>query len=160
MSARVVGIIQARMGSSRLPGKVLLNIEGEAMLGRVVTRASRSTTLHEVLVATTSDPDDDVIMEYCEVRGIPTSRGSKYDVLDRYYHAAAATRADAVVRITADCPFLDPSLVDDVVRTLLGAADGESHGAPNPAPPGFDFAANRLPPPWKRTYPIGLDAEA
>jgi spore coat polysaccharide biosynthesis protein SpsF len=151
MKQRVVAIIQARMGSSRLPGKVLKDIAGRPMLARVYIRSSRSSTIDETLVATTIETADDPIAEYCDFSGIPFDRGSQFDVLDRYYQAAIQAEADVVVRITADCPVIDPSLIDDVVKTLTGTGDRGS---------GFDFAANRLPPPWHRSYPIGLDVEA
>lgn len=143
---RVVAIIQGRMSSSRLPGKILADIAGQPMLQRVFIRTSRARTLSETVFATTTDASDDPVAEYCDLSGIPFTRGSLYDVLDRYYQAAKETKADVVVRITADCPVIDPALIDDVVRTLL---EDE-----------YDFACNRLPPPWTRTYPIGLDVEA
>lgn len=145
MSVRTVAIIQARMGSSRLPGKVLLDIAGQPMLGRVVRRVRRAARLNDVLVATTTDGSDDPVAGFCDSMGIPYVRGSLYDVLDRYYQAACHTQADLIVRVTADCPVIDPLLIDDCIQTLL---DGP-----------FDFACNRLPPPWSRTYPIGLDTE-
>lgn len=133
------------MGSSRLPGKVLLDIAGKPMLARVVARTSRSATVDQVLVATSTDASDDPVAAYCESIGALYTRGGIHDVLDRYYQAAKHARADVVVRITADCPVIDPVLVDDCVNTLL---DGS-----------FDFVCNRLPPPFTRTYPIGLDTE-
>lgn len=145
MKPRVVAIVQARMGSSRLPGKVLLDIAGQPMLRRVFSRTSRSATVHETLIATTTDSADNSIAEYCGFSGIPFTRGSQFDVLDRYYQAAKQFQADVVVRITADCPIIDPGLIDGVVRTLLEAK--------------YDFVCNRLPPPFHRTYPIGLDVE-
>jgi len=148
MPPRVVAIIQARMASSRLPGKVLLDISGQAMLARVVARASRSARLDQILVATTTDTSDDAVASYCASRGILCARGSQYDVLDRYYQAALQYRPDLVVRVTGDCPAIDPHLIDDAVATL--ASD-------NAGP--FDFVANRLPPPFHRTFPIGLDVE-
>jgi spore coat polysaccharide biosynthesis protein SpsF len=150
MKQRVVAIIQARMGSSRLPGKVMKDIAGQPMLARVFTRSSRSTRVDETLVATTIETADDPVEEYCDFSGIPCSRGSQFDVLDRYYQAAVQAKADVVVRITADCPVIDPTLIDDVVNVLIGK---EVQGTE------FDFAANRLPLPWHRTYPIGLDIE-
>ena len=144
--SRVVAIIQGRMGSSRLPGKILADIAGQPMLQRVFTRAARAHSLTQTLFATTTDPSDDPVAEYCQANGISFTRGSLYDVLDRYYQAAREARADVVVRITADCPVIDPALIDDVTRLLLSGQ--------------FDFACNRLPPPWHRTYPIGLDVEA
>jgi spore coat polysaccharide biosynthesis protein SpsF len=145
MSPRVTAIIQARMGSSRLPGKVLLDIAGKPMLARVVTRTARAATVHQVLVATTTDASDDPVAACCQTMGVDYARGSLHDVLDRYYQAAKHAQAEVVVRITADCPVIDPYLVDDCVTTLLEGA--------------FDFACNRLPPPFTRTYPIGLDTE-
>jgi len=146
MSTRVVAIIQGRMSSSRLPGKILADLAGQPMLQRVFIRTSRAVTVNETIFATTTDSADDPVAEYCDFSGIPFTRGSLYDVLDRYYQTAKQAKADVVVRVTADCPVIDPVLIDDVVNTLL---DGE-----------YDFACNRLPPPWHRTYPIGLDTEA
>ena len=133
------------MSSSRLPGKILADIAGQPMLQRVFARASRAATVTETIFATTTDPSDDPVAEYCDFSGIPFTRGNLYDVLDRYYQAAKQAKADMVVRITADCPLIDPALIDDAVHVLL---EGE-----------YDFAANRLPPPFHRTYPIGLDVE-
>jgi spore coat polysaccharide biosynthesis protein SpsF len=133
------------MASSRLPGKVLLDIGGEPMLVRVVERVRRARTVHAVGVATTSDPSDDPVAELCQSRGYPLWRGSQFDVLDRYYQAARQFRADVIVRVTADCPVIDPAVIDHTVEVFFEA--------------GVDFAANRLPPPVKRTYPIGLDTE-
>jgi spore coat polysaccharide biosynthesis protein SpsF len=146
MKQKIVAIIQGRMSSSRLPGKILADIAGQPMLSRVYVRTARAKTLNEVVFATTTDPSDDPVAEYCDFAGIPFTRGSLYDVLDRYYQAAKSAKADIVVRITADCPVIDPELIDNVVNTLI---EGE-----------YDFACNRLPPPWSRTYPIGLDVEA
>jgi len=146
MKPKVVAIIQGRMSSSRLPGKILADIAGQPMLTRVYTRTSRAKTLDEVIFATTTDASDDTVAEYCDFSGIPYTRGSLFDVLDRYYQAAVQAKADVVVRITADCPVIAPELIDDVVNTLL---EDE-----------YDFVCNRLPPPWSRTYPIGLDVEA
>ena len=145
MKPRVIAIIQGRMSSSRLPGKILADIAGQPMLHRVFTRTSRASTVTEPIFATTTDSSDDQVVEYCDFSGIPFTRGSLFDVLDRYYQAATRTKADVIVRITADCPIIDPVLIDDVVNILL---QGE-----------YDFACNRLPPPWRRTYPIGLDTE-
>jgi len=134
------------MSSSRLPGKILADIAGQPMLQRVFIRTSRAATVTETIFATTTDPSDDPVAEYCDFSGIPFRRGSLYDVLDRYYQTARRAKADFVVRITADCPIMDPALIDDVVNTLLEDQ--------------YDFVCNRLPPPWHRTYPIGLDVEA
>jgi spore coat polysaccharide biosynthesis protein SpsF len=149
---RVVAIIQGRMSSSRLPGKILADIAGQPMLARVFARTSRAVTVSETLFATTTDASDDPVAEYCDWSGIPVRRGSLYDVLDRYYQSAKEAKADVVVRITADCPVIDPELIDDVVNTVISDQSSVISGQ-------IDFAANRLPPPWGRTYPIGLDTE-
>ena len=145
MAVRVIAIVQGRMGSSRLPGKILADIAGQPMLSRVFIRTSRAAAVTETIFATTTDSSDDPVAEYCEFGGIPFTRGDLHDVLDRYYQTAKDTRADVVVRITADCPVIDPALIDDCVNMLLEGS--------------FDFVCNRLPPPWGRTYPIGLDTE-
>ena len=141
----VVCIIQARMGSSRLPGKVLKDICGKPMLAWVVERVRLARTVEQVVVATTADIGDDLIAAYCQANQIECFRGDVFDVLDRYYQAARAYRAGVVVRVTADCPLIDPQLIDQAVKELLTRR--------------LDFTANRLPPPFKRTYPIGLDVE-
>ena len=113
---RTVCIVQARMSSTRLPGKVLLPLAGREVLAHVLDRLAFCNTLDEVVVATSSDASDDVLAQWCRARGVPVFRGSLLDVLDRYYQCAVENKATAVVRITADCPALDPTLVDDVVR--------------------------------------------
>jgi len=142
---RVVAIVQARMGSTRLPGKVLAEIAGVPMLVRTVERARLARTVHEWMIATTTDAADDVIEVLCRARGYAVYRGSVNDVLDRYYRAALQASADVIVRLTADCPLLDPALVDLTVRSFLDAQ------------PPADLVVNRLP--GARTYPIGLDVE-
>lgn len=146
MTPRVVAIIQGRMSSSRLPGKILADIAGQPMLQRVFLRTARADSVSQTIFATTTDASDDPVAEYCDFSGIPCTRGSLFDVLDRYYQTAKQAKADVVVRITADCPVIDPALIDDVVNALLEDK--------------YDFVCNRLPPPWHRTYPIGLDVEA
>jgi spore coat polysaccharide biosynthesis protein SpsF len=152
---KVVAIIQARMSASRLPGKVLLDIEAKPMLQWVVERTQRADSIDQVVVATTVEPSDNPVAEFCQSQGYALSRGSVQDVLDRYYQAAKANQAAVVVRITADCPLIDPQLIDQAVNTMLSSqTDKRSHSAEH-----FDFIANRLPQPWWRTYPIGLDTE-
>jgi spore coat polysaccharide biosynthesis protein SpsF len=153
MKPNVVAIIQGRMSSSRLPGKILADIAGQPMLQRVFMRTSRSASVSQTLFATTTDASDDPVAEYCDFSGIPFTRGSQFDVLDRYYQAAKQVKADVVVRITADCPMIDHELIDKVVNTIIS-----EHSSVNDKP--FDFVCNRLPPPYHRTYPIGLDIEA
>jgi len=138
---RVVAIIQARMGSSRLPGKVLQDIGGSTMLARVVRRTQRAASLDEVIVATTVETDDEVIVAECKRLSVPVFRGDKEDVLDRYYQAAQAYHAAIIVRITSDCPLIEPEVVDQVVCACLDAQ--------------ADYASNTL----RRTYPRGLDTE-
>jgi len=145
MTPKIIAIVQGRMSSSRLPGKILADIAGQPMMTRVLTRVARAKTLTETVFATTTDASDDPVAEYCDFAGIPYTRGSLYDVLDRYYQTALQFKADVVVRVTADCPVIDPELIDDVVNAVIGGR--------------FDFACNRLPPPFGRTYPIGLDVE-
>lgn len=144
-SERILLIIQARMSSTRLPGKVLQDIAGKPMLAWVVERARKAQTVSEVVVATTREPSDDPIDAYCRQMGYACTRGSLEDVLDRFYQTARQYQADVVVRVTADCPLIDPAEIDHVVREYRRS--------------GVDFAANRLPPPFGRTYPIGLDTE-
>jgi spore coat polysaccharide biosynthesis protein SpsF len=167
MKPRVIAIIQGRMSSSRLPGKILVDIAGQPMLQRVFLRTSRADTVSETIFATTTDPSDDTVAQYCDFSGIPFTRGNLYDVLDRYYQTARQAKADVVVRVTADCPVIDPALIDDAVNAIWG----RFKGVPDPLEAlnrpllpdklvfAADFVCNRLPPPFQRTYPIGLDVE-
>lgn len=147
MSKKVIALIQARMASSRLPGKILKELGHMPALEWMITRAGRAKRIDQVVVATTTDPTDDAVEEFCQTRGVAFYRGSMHDVLDRMYQAAKENHADVVVRLTGDCPFIDPELLDSNLKTFLEAD------------PPIDFAANRLPPPFTRTIPIGLDAE-
>ncbi len=166
MNMHKVAILQARMTSSRLPGKVMLDIAGQPMLWHVIQRASQAQLVDQVVVATTREPSDDVLAQYCQKLGLPCFRGSQADVLDRFYQAATQFHADVVIRLTADCPLLDPDLIDLTVSTFLGqslpyGSSGTTLSTPHdsPATDPIDFCANRLPPPWQRTLPIGLDVE-
>ena len=170
MRYRTIAIIQARMKSSRLPDKVMLDIAGKPMLQRVIERTARAKLVDQVVVATTSGADEDPIAQLCEGLGVPCFRGSLQDVLDRYYRCASLYSPDIVVRITADCPVIDPGLIDETIGVMTGTSEGNGFWKPqgdpgyyspptNPLIP-WDYAATRLPPPWKRTYPIGLDVEA
>lgn len=142
---RIVAIIQARMSSTRLPGKVLEAIAGKPMLARVVERVRLCQSLDAVGVATSIDPSDDAIERFCRAGGIPCHRGSLVDVLDRYHAAARAWGAEVVVRVTSDCPLIDAAILDRIVEACVRE-------------PGLvDHASNVLP---VRTYPRGLDAEA
>lgn len=139
--SRTCAIVQARAGSSRLPGKVLEDIAGEPMLWRVVERVRRARRVDETVVATSDLPADDAVAALCRSRGVPCFRGSAEDVLDRFHRAAEAFGAGTVVRVTADCPLIDPAVVDRVVDRFR-AGD-------------CDYASNVLSP----TYPDGLDVE-
>ncbi|MBT3336640.1 MAG: glycosyltransferase family protein [Anaerolineae bacterium] len=152
MKPRTIAIIQARMSSTRLPGKVLLDIAGEPMLARVIERAKRANLVDDVVLATTTDPSDDPVAEFCAERGYNFTRGSLNDVLDRYYQAARQYEADVIVRLTADCPVLDSEIVDETISNQYSVISGQYEEK-------FDFVANRLPPPMGRTFPIGLDTE-
>lgn len=138
---KVVAIIQARMRSTRLPGKVMAEINGKPMLSHVVERAQRAQLQDLVVVATSVCPSDDKVASFCRDKDIPYFRGSLNDVLDRFYKAAIHFRADAIVRLTADCPLLDASVIDKVIRVFLTG--------------NFDYVSNTI----KPTYPDGLDTE-
>ena len=145
MSPRTIAIIQARMASSRLPGKVMADLCGRPVLEWIIRRAQRARLIDQVVVATTDSPEDDAIEEFCKKNKFAYLRGSMHDVLDRYYQAAQQFDAQVIVRLTGDCPFIDAEMLDSNLAKFF-AAD-----------PPLDFAANRLPD--QRTIPIGLDAE-
>src|SRR5882724_7865649 len=112
-----LAILQARMTSSRLPGKVMAPVLGEPMIGRQVERLRRATRIDKLVVATSIDPSDDPLAAYCESLELTVFRGPLNDVLERYRGALARhTQARAVVRLTADCPLTDPSLIDQVIQ--------------------------------------------
>ena len=138
---RTVAIIQARMGSTRLPGKVLTELGGTTMLGQVVRRVRDARHITDVVVATSTAADDAAIAREAERLGASVHRGSETDVLARFVGAARSVNADVIVRLTADCPLLDAGVIDEVVGAL-----GAAH----------DYASNT----HDRTYPRGLDAEA
>ena len=153
MSAKIMAFIQARMTSSRLPGKVMLNIAGKQMLQLMLDQVRKAKSLDDVVVATTTDPSDDILEQFCQERNIPYHRGNLQDVLDRFYQAANKFRADVIVRLTADCPLIDPQVLDRTVSTFLGNISSQAPDPDSlipdplesfhPAPGAFDFAANR-----------------
>ena len=131
------------MGSERLPGKVLADIEGQSMLERVVRRVQKSRLTTKVVVATTTNPHDDAIAAAVSKLGVAITRGSEEDVLDRFHDAADSYEADVIVRVCADSPFIDPAVIDDTIESYLSAR------------PPVDYASNKLSP----TFPLGLDVE-
>lgn len=136
-----IAIIQARTGSVRLPGKVLLKLEDKTILEHVIDRVSKSKLVNVVVVATTTSPADNEIAGLCEYMNVPVYRGAIDDVLDRYYQTARLFKAEQVVRITADCPMIDFEIIDSVVST---------HMKKN-----VDYTSNSL----KETFPNGVDVE-
>jgi spore coat polysaccharide biosynthesis protein SpsF len=139
---KVIAIVQARMGSSRLPGKVLMPLIRKPLLEIILERLSFSKTLDQTIVATTTSPQDDVLNEWLLQKNIPVFRGKENDVLDRFYHCALEHKAKIIVRITADDPFKDFVTIDKAVKELLDD-------------PLLDYCSNNLIP----TFPEGLDVE-
>lgn len=139
-------ILQARMGSSRLPGKVLMPVLGKPLLAYELERLQRVDNADTVLVATTRLPEDDAIAALCAETGVSCHRGSDADVLDRYYQAAQEVGAKRIVRVTGDCPLIDPEVVSAVIDAFDAAALSRE-----PA----DYLSNTL----ERTFPRGLDVE-
>lgn len=140
----VVAIIQARMSSTRLPGKVLMELAGKPVLEHVVSRIEACKTIQKIVVATSIDATDDAIERWCRERDVACYRGSLNDVLDRYYQAAVQSGADAIVRITADCPAIDPTIVDEVVSQYL-AGGYEFFGLSGEFPDGLDCTVFSFP---------------
>lgn len=141
---RIIAIIQARMGSSRLPGKALKELIGEPMLVHIHNRVRQSTLVNDIIIATTESEKDNTIVELCRDRKWLFYQGSENDVLDRYYQTAKVFNADIIVRITSDCPIIDASIIDTILLKYF-------------EPPQFpDYASNVYP---VRTFPQGLDTE-
>ncbi|MBU5436665.1 glycosyltransferase family protein [Tissierella sp. MSJ-40] len=140
-----VAIIQARMGSTRLPGKVMKKISDKTVLEHVIIRVKQAKEIDEVIVATTVKEDDNLIVEESKRLGVKFYRGSEEDVLSRYYHAAKENNGDIVVRITSDCPLIDPNIVDELIIFYKNNK--------------FDLVTNAGSDVTQRTYPRGLDTE-
>jgi len=139
----ILAVLQARMSSSRLPGKVMADVAGQPMITRQVERLRRARTLDRLVVATSDLLGDDGLAAYCSELGLAVHRGSLDDVLDRFHGAVQAFGpARAVIRLTADCPLADWRVVDQVVEAHLAG--------------GYDYTNNTAP---KRTFPHGLDVE-
>ena len=139
---RTLGIVQARMGSSRLPGKVLRRLGGDTVLGRVVRAARDSAVLNDLVVATTTEPADDAVVAECEAIGVACHRGPVDDVLTRFVDVLDARPADVVMRFTADCPLLDPAIIALAANVFA-------------ATPQIDYLSTSI----ARTLPRGLDVE-
>ncbi|CUI16639.1 Acylneuraminate cytidylyltransferase [Candidatus Protochlamydia naegleriophila] len=140
---RVEIFVQARMGSTRLPGKILQPVFGKPLLKYIVERLREVKNADEIVVLTTTEASDDIVEDFCQKEGVACFRGSENDVLERYYQAALQRRPDAIVRVTADCPLIDPEIVDAVIDAFKRES------------PAIDYISNSL----KRTYPRGLDVE-
>lgn len=136
-------IVQARMTSTRLPGKVLLPVLGQPLLKYQIDRLKRAEEADELIIATTTKPSDEPIVDLCRQEGIHCIRGSEQDVLARYYQAASQFELETVVRVTSDCPLIDPAVIDEGIRTYQNSS---RH---------YDYVSNGR----KRTYPRGMDVE-
>ena len=136
-------IVQARMGSSRLPGKVLKEVCGKTMLEHLFIRLKRVKHADNIVIATTIKEQDNQIVDLCKMLNAPFYRGSEDDVLSRYYEAALKDRADLVVRVTSDCPLIDPQIIDRIINYYIDNKDN------------VDYVSNGL----NRTYPRGMDVE-
>jgi len=138
---KILGIIQARTSSTRLPRKVLLDLEGRTVLEHVISRVKSANLISQVIIATTIKKEDLKIVKICADVGVEVYRGSDQDVLDRYYQAARLLNPEHVVRITADCPLIDPKVIDKVIKLHLKEK--------------ADYASNTI----KETFPDGEDVE-
>lgn len=145
MDKKVIAIIQARVGSTRLPGKVLININNKTVLNHVVDRVSQCKNIDDIIIATTILDRDNSIVEEAKNIGCKYFRGSEDNVLDRYYQAATNNNSDIVVRITSDCPLIDPKIIDKMIGFYM-----ENN---------YDIVTNAPPDNNQRTYPRGLDVE-
>ena len=137
----IVALIQARMDSTRLPGKVMKMIDGEPMIYRICQALEKSKMVKKIVVVTSENKDDDKLVDFLRKNKIKYFRGSKNDVLERYYQAAKKFSADLIVRITGDCPLIDPAIVDLVIKEAINYK--------------VDYASNVQ----KRSFPRGYDVE-
>jgi spore coat polysaccharide biosynthesis protein SpsF len=140
---QVAIVVQARMGASRLPGKVLKEVLGKPLLFYLLERLKRCRKADAIVVATTDQPKDEVVDRYAWAMGVHSVRGDENNVLSRFGLAADRVNADVIVRITADCPLMDPVVIDQMIEEFLLNADS------------LDYLSNTL----QRTYPRGLDIE-
>lgn len=140
---KIVAIIQARLGSTRLPGKVLKKVYGKSILQHVVTRVKAVKSIDEIVIATTKNLEDKLIENEANKLGIKCYCGSETNVLQRYYEAAKQSQADVIIRITSDCPLIDPLVISNMVSEFENQS------------PNIDYLSNTL----QRTFPRGLDVE-
>ena len=140
---RVVILIQARMGSTRLPGKHLKKVLGKPLIAYLLERLRRVKNADAIVLATTVNPLDDQLVDFSKNQKLPYFRGSEEDVLDRFYQCAREFKADVIVRITGDCPLIDPAVIDQVIHYYLKNTAS------------LDYASNTE----QRTFPRGMDVE-
>jgi len=138
-------IVQARMGSTRLPGKIMINIAGKTVLEHLIERLKICKKINEIIIATTTLSNDSIVAKTAEENGVKFFRGSEEDVLSRYYFAAKENDLDVIARVTADCPLIDPFVIDELMSFY------EKNN--------YDFVTNVNTDVNKRTYPRGLDTE-
>lgn len=141
MNNKIVAIIQARTGSTRLPKKVLMNIGDKTILEWVISRTKKALLIHNVVVATSTKEEDNIIEKLCKKLNISCFRGSEEDVLSRYYETSKQIKADIIVRITSDCPFIDPQIIDEIIKAHLENKN--------------DYTQNDI----ENSYPRGTDVE-
>lgn len=138
---KIIALVQARMGSTRFPRKVMQPIAGIPMIEFLLARLARSRQINQIVLATSDSPNNGPLVEHVQRLGYPVFQGSEHDVLDRFYRAACLHKPDAIVRVTGDCPLIDPVLVDATCKLFRSAK--------------VDYASNISP----RNFPDGLDAE-
>jgi len=137
----IAAIVQARTGSARLPKKICLDVMGKPVFWHFLERVKAAKLVEKILIATTTNPEDETIVNFANKHGIEFFQGSECDVLDRFYQTAKKFSVDIIVRVTPDCPLIDPRIIDKVIKYFLTNT--------------FDYASNTHP----RTYPDGLDVE-
>lgn len=142
---KTIAIIQARTGSTRLPGKVLKLLAGKTVLSHVIERVKQSKQIDEIVIATTNLDSDEEIVKEAKLNNVGCFRGSEEDVLSRYYNSGLEFSGDIVVRITSDCPLIDPNVIDEIVEFYKENS--------------YDIVSNASADPNQRTYPRGLDTE-
>ena len=140
---KVLVIVQARMSSTRLPGKIMMEVCGKPLLEHQINRLKGVSTADEIVVATTTNSIDNIIIDLCKKLNISFHRGSENDVLGRYYEASIKYKGDIIVRITSDCPVIDPDVVDHIINFYIKHKDK------------YDYVSNTL----FRMYPRGMDTE-